>query len=133
MNTLYNLHQKPETFSMLSPFDNWLRMQGNKSISKLNEALQTIGKQPLKFQSRVHSQLDFEAYIDPLNKLAVEDKLSQINVLQQLLNIGSHSILRPYFNDNKLFIHALWFDIYDGQLYLFSRRKKMFVQINVSN
>jgi hypothetical protein len=79
MNTLYNLHQKPETFSVMSPFDNWLRAQGNKSINRLNEALQSVGKKALKFQSRVHDQFNFEAYIDPLNKLAVEDKLSQVN------------------------------------------------------
>lgn len=49
-----------------------------------------------------------------------------------MLNIGSHSILRSYLNDNKLFVHALWFNIYDGELHLFSRKRKMFIRINVS-
>jgi carbonic anhydrase len=78
MNTLYNLYQNLETFSLLSPFDSWLRMQGNKSINRLNEALKSIGKKLLTFQSRTHSQFNFEAYIDSLNKLTVEDKLSQV-------------------------------------------------------
>lgn len=80
MNTLYNLHQNPETFNSMSPFDNWLRIQGNKSINRLNESLQLVGKRPLTFRSNVHPQFCFDAYIDPLNKLAVEDKLSQVCV-----------------------------------------------------
>ncbi|KAI6191412.1 Beta carbonic anhydrase 1 [Aphelenchoides bicaudatus] len=128
MNTLYGLHTKPETFNPSSPFDNWLRTQGNKSINRLKEAVESAGKSPLQFRSRVHSQFCFDAFIDPLNKLAVEDKLSQVNVLQQVLNIGSHAIIRPFIDN--LFVHALWFDIYDGEFYLFSRRKQMFVRIN---
>jgi carbonic anhydrase len=132
MNTLYGLHKNPETFNPLSPFDNWLRLQGSKSVARLKDAVESVGKSPLKFRSRVHPQFNFDAYLDPLNKLAVEDKLSQVNVLQQVLNIGSHAILRSFINDNRLFVHALWFDIYDGEFYLFSRRKQIFVRINVS-
>lgn len=132
MNTLYGLHKNPKTFNPLSPFDNWLRVQGNKSVSRLKNALESVGKSPLEFRSRVHPQFCFDAFIDPLNKLAVEDKLSQVNVLQQVLNVGSHAILRPFINDNQLFVHGLWFDIYDGEFYLFSRRKQMFIRINVS-
>jgi hypothetical protein len=78
MNTLYNLHQHPDTFNSNSPMDNWVRSQGNKSINRLHETIQSTGKKPLKFQSIIHSQFEFEAYIDPMNKLAVEDKLSQV-------------------------------------------------------
>ena len=35
----------------------------------------------------------FVAYIDPDNKFAIEDKLSQINTLQQLQNVASYGLI----------------------------------------
>lgn len=72
----------------------------------------------------------FVAYIDPENKFNIEDKLSQINTLQQLQNIASYGFLKNRLERHQLHIHALWFDIYTGEIYYFSRAAKTFVVIN---
>ncbi|KAI6205673.1 hypothetical protein M3Y94_00819200 [Aphelenchoides besseyi] len=133
MNILYDLHQHPDTFEINSAMDQWLRRNGIRSIKRLNEALQFVGKSPVKFHSRTHSQFCFDAYIDPLNKLAVQDKLSQVNVLQQLVNLSKHSVLWPYIESRRLFAHAMWFDVYTGELFLFSRKRKIFVKLDEFN
>lgn len=132
MGVLYNLHQSPDSFDITSPMDHWMRSQGIRSIKRLNEALQSVAKAPVKFRSRVHPHFNFDAFIDPLNKLAVQDKLSQVNVLQQLVNLSKHSVLWPYIKAGELFAHAMWFDVYSGELFLFSRKRKMFVKVDVS-
>lgn len=75
----------------------------------------------------------FVAYIDPDNEFAIEDKLSQINTLQQLSNIASYGFLRERLEKHDLHLHALWFDIYTGNLYFFSRAAKRFVNIDESS
>lgn len=72
----------------------------------------------------------FVAYIDPDNEFAIEDKLSQINTLQQLSNIASYGFLRDRLKNHDLHIHALWFDIYTGNIFFFSRAAKRFVSID---
>lgn len=39
INTLYNLHQSPDTFDITSPMDHWLRRHGHQSIQKLDQLL----------------------------------------------------------------------------------------------
>lgn len=77
----------------------------------------------------------------------------KINVLQQLVNVSSHEFLQPYFEAGlyrfsfntvlvkqrcfeydvwgRLFVHGMWFDVYNGDDYLFSKDKKRFVLIDV--
>ncbi|CAB0041441.1 unnamed protein product [Trichogramma brassicae] len=73
------------------------------------------------------------AYIDPENRFAVEDKLSQVNTLQQLQNVASYGFLKKRLETHDLHIHAIWFDIYTGDIYYFSRAHKRFVEINELN
>lgn len=75
----------------------------------------------------------FVAYIDPENEFAIEDKLSQINTLQQLSNVASYGFLKARLEKHDLHIHALWFDIYTGNIYFFSRAAKRFVAIDESS
>lgn len=49
--------------------------------------------EPLIFTSETPLR-KFVAYIDPENIFATEDKLSQINTLQQMSNIASYEFLR---------------------------------------
>jgi len=53
--------------------------------------------------------------------------------LQQLQNIASYGFLKKRLEAYDLHIHALWFDIYTGDIYYFSRRSKKFVEINEVN
>lgn len=112
----------------------------------------------------------FVAYIDPENKFAVEDKLSQINTLEQRMflrwtifnliflstnvflkmclillslllfrfqipvsNVASYGFLKKRLETHDLHIHALWFDIYTGDIYYFSRGAKRYVQVDEDN
>lgn len=72
----------------------------------------------------------FSAQIDPENRFGIEDKLSQINTLQQLVNIASHGFLHEFLARNQVHLHALWFDVYSGDMYMFSRDKERFVLID---
>uniref|UniRef100_A0A7I4Z052 Carbonic anhydrase n=1 Tax=Haemonchus contortus TaxID=6289 RepID=A0A7I4Z052_HAECO len=129
MNLLHSLHQCPKNFDIESPMDHWVRRNGFRSMKRLNERLHKGGT-VLKFGTKIAPSQDFEAIVDPLDKLPVQDKLSQINVLQQLENIASHEFLKEHFESGNLFVHGMWFDIYNGDDYLFSRDKKRFVLID---
>ncbi|CAJ0934725.1 unnamed protein product, partial [Mesorhabditis belari] len=131
MNLLHDLHLCPKEFDACSPMDNWVRNNGYKSIQRLNERLHS-GSKSIPFHSLVSPSQSFEALIDPFDKLHIHDKLSQINVLQQMINITSHEFLKEYLESGKLFIHGMWFDIYKGDDYLFSKDKKQFVNIEES-
>ncbi|KAK6043476.1 hypothetical protein COOONC_19018 [Cooperia oncophora] len=124
--------------------DHWLRRHGYASLQKLEERL-SDSESPLEFVSDVPGfglvfdsngvrfmisnlliYYSFEAIIDPENKWGVEDKLSQINTLQQLENIASHGFMTKKTVD----LHAMWFDIFAGEMYMFSKPRKQFVLIN---
>lgn len=87
---------------------------------------------PLYFSSESPMR-KFVAYIDPEDKFAVEDKLSQINTLEQLSNVASYGFLKRRLETHDLHIHALWFDIYTGDIYYFSRGAKRFVAVDESS
>ncbi|KAK5971175.1 hypothetical protein GCK32_001389 [Trichostrongylus colubriformis] len=91
INLLYNLHKSPKNFDPQSPMDHWIRRHGFASLQKLEQRLEDREK-PLEFVSDVEGYT-FEAYIDPEDKWGTEDKLSQINTLQQLENIASHGFI----------------------------------------
>uniref|UniRef100_A0A914W044 Carbonic anhydrase n=1 Tax=Plectus sambesii TaxID=2011161 RepID=A0A914W044_9BILA len=129
MNTLYGLHTCPDTFTPDSPMDLWLRRHGYSSLQKLTERLNASEPLLLKFIPN-NPDFAFESLIDPDNKIAVVDKLSQINTLQQLENIASHAVLKDFLSRRQVALHAMWFDIYTGDVYLFSRRMKQFVRID---
>lgn len=86
-------------------------------------------KDPLMFSSETPMR-KFVAYIDPDNQFATEDKLSQINTLEQVSNAASYGFLKRLLESHQLHIHALWFDIYTGDIYFFSRSAKRFVAID---
>lgn len=92
INALYSIHKSPKSFDPHSPMDHWLRRHGFTSIKKLEEHLADKSAKPLKFVSN-NQVFSFEALIDCDDKWGVEDKLSQINTLQQLENIASHGFI----------------------------------------
>ncbi|KAI4465970.1 carbonic anhydrase [Holotrichia oblita] len=107
----------------------WLCTHALSSLEKFQQLQLTDFSKPILFQAETPLR-KFVAYIDPENKFAVEDKLSQINTLQQLQNIASYGFLKKRLETNELHIHALWFDIYTGEIYYFSRAAKTFVAVN---
>lgn len=45
-------------------------------------------------------------------------------------NVASYGFLKRRLEQHQLHIHALWFDIYTGDIFFFSRFNKRFVEIN---
>lgn len=115
-----------------SPLKAWLCAHGLTSLEKFQQLEATDFSKPLVFQAETPMR-KFVAYIDPENKFGLEDKLSQINTLQQLQNIASYGFLKKRLEKHELHIHALWFDIYTGEIYFFSRAAKKFVPIDGTN
>lgn len=68
---------------------------------------------------------EFPAYIDVDNKFSETDKLSQVNTLLQMENVASYSFMGDLVRDGRTHIHAMWFDIYTGDIYYFSRKQKV--------
>lgn len=113
---------------IISPLRSWLCTHASTSLEKFQYLTQHGLDKPLTFTAET-PQRKFVAYIDPDNKFAIEDKLSQINTLQQMQNIASYGFLKKRLEQHDLHIHALWFDIYTGDIYYFSRQAKRFVVV----
>lgn len=47
--------------------------------------------------------------------------------------MASYGFLKKRLETHDLHIHALWFDIYTGDIYYFSRGAKRFVQVDEEN
>lgn len=110
----------------------WLFAHALSSLDKFQQLEISGFSKPLLFQAETPLR-KFVAYIDPENMFSIEDKLSQINTLQQLQNIASYGFLRKRLEKYELHIHALWFDIFTGDIYYFSRAAKTFVPIDEGN
>lgn len=116
----------------MSPLRAWLCTHALQSLEKFQQLQVSDYQKPLIFQAETPMR-KFVAYIDPDNEFALEDKLSQINTLQQLQNIASYGFLKKRLETHQLHIHALWFDIYTGEIYYFSRQAKRFLIIDENN
>lgn len=132
INLLYKLRDQEfasQDNRRISPLRAWLCTHALSSLDKFQQLEVCDFSKPLIFQAETPLR-KFVAYIDPENKFNIEDKLSQINTLQQLQNIASYGFLKKRLEKHELHIHALWFDIYTGEIYYFSRAAKKFVLID---
>jgi len=128
MNTLYEMHTCNAQLNTASPLEMWLRRNGFASIEKLEKRLKN-GSSPIEYLSEL-PHYKFSAIIDPEDVLSPADKLSQINCLQSLENIASHPVIREHIEQGELQLHGMWFDIYTGEVYYFSRKSKQFVLLD---
>lgn len=48
-------------------------------------------------------------------------------------NVASYGFLKKRLETHDLHIHALWFDIYTGDIYYFSRGAKRFLHVDEEN
>ncbi|VDD90449.1 unnamed protein product [Enterobius vermicularis] len=119
--TLYDIYKNPNKFNMNSPLHHWLEQRGNESLKKLEHR---IGHGP---------EYNFDAKIDAEEKLTVQDKLSQINTLQQVENITSHNFLAEILEQKQVNLHALWFELKTGDLHMFSKANERYVVVGEEN
>lgn len=80
MNLLYNLRDEKyssQTNRRISPLRAWMCAHASSSLKKFNVLTEEGFDRPLLFEAET-PQRQFVAYIDPGNKFALEDKLSQV-------------------------------------------------------
>ncbi|VDM45293.1 unnamed protein product [Toxocara canis] len=129
MNALYQMHLHPKKFDESSPLHHWVRKHGYVSLHKLEQRLKEGASCRLVFAENDRHQ-SFKALIDPENELDVEDKLSQINTLQQMANITTHGFLAEILKTKQADLHAFWFQVENAEMHIFSKKQHRFVIIN---
>ncbi|CAF0924219.1 unnamed protein product, partial [Didymodactylos carnosus] len=127
LNLLFSIRDQM-TSPPQGPLEKWLKLHGWETVQQYKKLEQDFTKK-LKFQGSMQA-VEFEAFIDSGNNFAVADKFSQVNTLQQLKNFLSYPFLEERLNRGELQVHALWFDIYTGDVYMFSFEEKCFVKID---
>lgn len=68
---------------------------------------------------------EFPAFIDVENKFSITDKLSQVNTLLQMENIASYPFMVEAIKNGDTMVHAMWFDIFSGEIQYFSKKQKV--------
>lgn len=58
------------------------------------------------------------------------NRLSQLNVLQQVQNLRSYPLIRDRLDAGKLRIHAWWFELHSALVYTFDAEAQAFVEID---
>ena len=53
----------------------------------------------------------------------------QLNTLQQLENLWTHDVVRDRILAKKLVLHAMWFDVRSGSVFLFSQQRKRYIEV----
>ncbi|XP_013382323.1 beta carbonic anhydrase 1 [Lingula anatina] len=131
MNLLYSMRNELDHHDG-DALQLWLRRHGSSSVQKFEQWEKMKGREPITFQAETPRH-NIEALIDPENNFGIVDKFSQINTLNQLQNIASYPFLKEKLQTGKVRLHALWFDIHSGNVYIFSKMEKKFVEINEEN
>ncbi|XP_045201158.1 beta carbonic anhydrase 1-like [Mercenaria mercenaria] len=129
MSLLYDLRTEMDIPSG-SPLELWIKKHGKRTIDKfqhLKEENGFIGPVPY-IQEKEDKK--FEIYIDPDHNFNMVDKLSQINCVQQLENIAAYPFLKDRLSKKDLFLHALWYDVHSGNVFLLSKKRQKFVEVN---
>lgn len=151
MNLLHSIREQLKEPSK-GPLEDWLRAHGRGTVEQFKKLEANNFKGKLVFGSGHNIGGDFEAYIDPDNQFQPADKFSQvtsscfsflpnlhfllllkINTLQQLKNFLSYPFLNVRLTRRELEVHALWTDIFKGEVYMFSFKEKTFVKIDDSS
>jgi hypothetical protein len=84
--------------------------------AKFREPLVLRGESP---------EVTLKAFIDVDDRFGATDKLSQVHALLQAENVASYPFMRKHISDGRTHLHIMWFDIYTGEIYYFSRKLKV--------
>ena len=132
INMLYDIHTDPKDVppQHFSPLRAWVKQHGNRSMAEYFRLETAHFRKPL-ILNRLNKDAEFPAYIDVDEKFSVTDKLSMVNTLIQMENVSLYPIIRAHqAKGQRINVHAFWFDIYTGDIHIFSRKEKTFVEVN---
>ncbi|XP_033638319.1 beta carbonic anhydrase 1-like [Asterias rubens] len=106
----------------------WCRTHGvEASLNKVQDTSNRTSK-GAAFKFNIGSTPQ-EVFIDPKNEMALLDKLSQVNVLQQLEHLSSYRSISKRVDSGQLSVHGMWYDVSEDKIYWFSRQRKGFIEI----
>ncbi|XP_014681778.1 PREDICTED: beta carbonic anhydrase 1-like [Priapulus caudatus] len=129
MNALYDVVSTVAAGEREGPLHTYLRSYAVPTIMKMQQLLRSPNMEgPLEF-SVTPRHRSFRAFIDPEHELSEMDKLSQVNVLQQMENISSLSFLQTHLGDELVNLHAWWFNLTTGEYHMFSPRDERFIKL----
>lgn len=106
----------------------WLMSNSTKTIPMFLKLEKEEFKKPMQF--KIAENQVFEAFIDPENRFSYNDKFSQLNTLAQLESLKNFSFLNRHLVSKRVNAFAMWFDIYNGDIYVFSYNDKCFVKLD---
>lgn len=112
--------------SQMSPIEKWVAINGLASYRK-----HTLTSDVLHFPV-VDPQVrksNFNLKLSCLKDFEECDRLSQVNVVQQMTNFYRQPLLAERLHNGSLNVHGLWFHIQSGQLHMFSRDRQSFVPV----
>ena len=108
-------------FTLNSVFSNSFFRHAMPSLVQYQELAKNDFSKPLTVQAPE----SISAYIDVDKIFSPTDKLSQINTLMQMQNMASYKFVQNYIKEGKAQIHAMWYDIFSGEIYYFSKKQKV--------
>jgi len=111
-----------------NPLRTWIVNHGTRSLAHFLNLEYTQFSVPLVVNAEL-PDIKLEAWIDPENQYAPEDKLAIINSLVQLENAGSYEFMKPSLESGKVLLHALWYDVHTKVTMVFSRNEKRFIPL----
>lgn len=120
-----------------SPLRTWVALHGGRTVDKFSQLYPDNvnhpevfdSKEPMVFTVNLGGQ-DIDAIIDPENKFCIQDKFSQLHCLEQASHVKTYPMLRQHLISGELHIHAMWFDVYTGNVYMFSPSQRMFLLVD---
>ncbi|TGZ48835.1 hypothetical protein CRM22_010953 [Opisthorchis felineus] len=112
--------------SQMSPIEKWVAMNGLASYRKHTLNLDVLHFPVVDPQVR---KSNFNLKLSSLKDFEECDRLSQVNVVQQMTNFYCQPLLAERLRNGSFNVHGLWFQIHSGQLYMFSRDRQSFVPV----
>ena len=110
------------------PLRSWLLAHGYSSYDNFSNMNIANGKYRFSYGSKERwAEIDAEKNYNQI------DQLSQINCLEQISNISSYDFVKELVDEGKVRLHAMWFDIYSGEVLYFRRDEGRFVSIGEEN
>ncbi|KAF5400048.1 Carbonic anhydrase [Paragonimus heterotremus] len=112
--------------SQMTPLQQWVAKNGMEGLRK-QERKPNVLEFPIKDMSTLKTPLRLK--LTALKDLSDVDRLSQINVVQQMSHVYSHPLLTERFKSGTLHVHGIWFHVHEAQLHMYSRPRQRFVSI----
>eukprot|EP00088_Acartia_fossae_P001374 TRINITY_DN10533_c0_g1_i2.p1 TRINITY_DN10533_c0_g1~~TRINITY_DN10533_c0_g1_i2.p1 ORF type:complete len:309 (+),score=56.90 TRINITY_DN10533_c0_g1_i2:96-1022(+) len=132
INLLYSLYSDPDTRSSdvaKGPLSSWITRHGASTMHEFEKIERALFRRPILLHAEDPNN-KFPAFIDVDEKYNINDKISMANTLIQMQNVTSYPFMHKCLRDGQTHIHALWFDVYTGEVHCFSRKEKTFIPVN---